>query len=80
MFRFIRHIVEHPFYKSLKIFMNILYFLFMVQYVLLSHFYVLCVKLSIEVNRCVCTMLLVLQVAVFNHSKHSGMNLNKIVT
>jgi hypothetical protein len=59
---------------------NVLCFLFMVKYVLLSHSYVLCVKLPIDVNRCVCTMLFVLQVAVFSHSRHSGMNLNKIVT
>jgi len=80
MFRFTSHIVEHLFYESLKIFINLLYFLFMVQYVLLSHSYVLCVKLSIDINRYVCTMLLVFQVAVFNRSKHSGMNLSKIVT
>jgi len=60
--------------------MNLLCFLFMVKYVLLCHSYVLCVKLLIDINRYVCTMLLVLQVAVFNHSKDSGMNLVKIVT
>ena len=59
---------------------NVLCFLFVVKYVLLFNSYVLYVKLSIDVNRCVCTILLVLQVAVFNCSKHSGMNLNKIVT
>ena len=50
----------------------------MVKYVLLSHSYVLCVKLSIDINRRVCTMLLVLQVAAFNHINPLNPELNPI--
>jgi len=70
MFVITKNIMKNP----------VLCFLFMVKYVVLFHSYALDVKLSIDVNHCFCTMRLVLQVAVFNHSKHSGMNLNKIVT